>query len=650
MVKTGLFDKLFAAALPGMPQSQRAAFARQEEALRLTGGRRMAARQLQRRKDYEQAEVDTALKTSAIAIGNANPDDPVTFEAARQQGLDLIDKMGVDPAIRQQMVKDWYSTAAKARFEALIARDPQRALEIFGVRTAAGSDAIGDAAQTDGSSGKSNRVGKQMPDEYVAGAFEASAASVPDPTAIKPVTDDLADLSLREVQRLISQAHAANAAQLIEARTNIALASQNAPDAIAETGNYSGKVPSAPDFAAVYGAEEGGKQYHDFSLKMDVGRQAFGMRVMPNQAIRAALRDAEPGPDSSQDEQTRYQVTAAAALKTLGTRQADPAGYVRAVFPNVGAAWKAATSSDGKSASSDPEAYRRAIAVSVAAQRQLGVETPQPLPRATVQIFADTFSADDKSQAEKDIILRDLLAAAPDPGAREALSQQLKRAGLSRAAQIDPITTASTEQGQLPTGHRGESRSAFQQAVDDFGNYLSEGFEALGRAPAGLGEILRDVRDDPLDAIDKMPVTPGSGLAAEGAAGLRWIGANLLKGGKIADEVIEPALKVFSKNYRKAFFKAYPELAGAVIVHHRVEQKVLTTYIAVITKEMMHSLENLRGIPKELNSTLHLSTIRREWDAFYRRNPTTTLRKLLEKADEIDDKYGHLFNPPIGKK
>ncbi|TIS93445.1 MAG: hypothetical protein E5W87_34565, partial [Mesorhizobium sp.] len=65
------------------------------------------------------------------------PDDIVTFEAARQDGLDLIDKMGLDPGIRQQKVKDWFGTAAKARFEALIAKDPQRALEMFGVGTPA---------------------------------------------------------------------------------------------------------------------------------------------------------------------------------------------------------------------------------------------------------------------------------------------------------------------------------------------------------------------------------------------------------------------------------------------------------------------------------------------------------------------------------
>ncbi|WP_292178176.1 hypothetical protein [Mesorhizobium sp.] len=242
VVKTGLFDTLFDDALPGMPESQRAGFARQKEAMRAVGARRMAQRQKVRRQDYEQAEVDTALKTSAIAIGKANPDDPVTFEAARQDGLDLIDKMGLDPGIRQQKVKDWFGTAAKTRFEALIAKDPKRALEVFGVgRPAAGGDVLGDL------------LGKKTPDEASAQAFEEHAPA-PDPMAIGPAADQLADLSPDDVQRLIGQAHAANTVQLIEARTNIALASQNAPGAIANTGSYSGKMPSSADFAAVYGA------------------------------------------------------------------------------------------------------------------------------------------------------------------------------------------------------------------------------------------------------------------------------------------------------------------------------------------------------------------------------------------------------------
>ncbi|MFC3324273.1 hypothetical protein [Mesorhizobium cantuariense] len=513
----------------------------------------MAQRQLQRRQDYEQAQVDTALKTSAIAIGNANPDDPVTFEAARQEGLDLIDKMGLDPGIRQQKVKDWFGTAAKTRFEALIAKDPKRALEMFGVgMPASGSDAFGD------------RLGKKTPDEAVAQAFEGRAPT-PDPIVTKPAADHLADLSPDDVQRLIDQAHAATTVQLIEARTNIALASQNAPDAIANTGSYSGKMPSPADFAAVYGAEEGGNRYQDFSVKMDVGRQAFGMRTMPNQAIHAALRDAEPGPVSSNEEQTRYRVTAAAALKTLGMRRADPAGYVRKVFPNVDAAWKATTSPDHKSETSNPAAYRWAIAVSVAAQRQLGVETPQPLPRAVVQSLADTFSDEDVPQAEKDVILHDLLAAAPNPGAREALSRQLDQAGLSGPTQVDPIITTATGQGRPPSAHPGEPRSAFQQAADDFGNYLSESFEALGRAPHDIGLFLRDLRDDPLDAVGQLPVTSASGATAGGVAGLRWLGANFLKGGKISDEVIDPVLRSFSKKYQKDILQGISEISWSCI-------------------------------------------------------------------------------------
>ncbi|WP_189522866.1 MULTISPECIES: hypothetical protein [unclassified Mesorhizobium] len=444
VVKTGLFDKLFAAALPGMPESQRANFARQKEALRQTGSLRMAQRQLQRRRDYEQAEVDTVLKTSAIAIGNADPDDQVSFEAARQQGLDLIDKLGVDPGIRQQKAKDWFGTAAKTRFEALIAKDPQRALAMFGLGMAASA---GDASglrsvswiRASGSPSavaeNGDRVGEQSPDEMVARAFGDSAPA-PDRIAPKPATDNLADLSPDDIQRLIDKAHAANAAQLIDARTNIALASLNASDAIAKTGSYSGNMPGPADFAGVYGAEEGGKQYHDFSLKMDVGRQAFGMRTMSNQAIHAALRDAEPGPGSSEEEQTRYRVTAAAALKTLGTRRADPAGYVREVFPNVDAAWKAVASPG----SNDPTAYQVAIARSIAAQEQLDFDNIRPLP--------NSFSAD----PTKTLDISELLHRASETEAGTAVASESKSGRGQRSealkSQLTQSASAAYEQNE----------------------------------------------------------------------------------------------------------------------------------------------------------------------------------------------------------
>jgi hypothetical protein len=63
----------------------------------------------------------------------------------------------------------------------------------------------------------------------------------------------------------------------------------------------------------------------------------------------------------------------------------------------------------------------------------------------------------------------------------------------------------------------------------------------------------------------------------------------------------------------------------------------------------MHSLENLRGIPNSQNADLHLSQIRMEWNEFYRNNPASgmTKQKLLDKASEIDRRYGSSFTPSL---
>jgi|GEM_PF-865151 len=105
-----------------------------------------------------------------------------------------------------------------------------------------------------------------------------------------------------------------------------------------------------------------------------------------------------------------------------------------------------------------------------------------------------------------------------------------------------------------------------------------------------------------------------------------------------------------SNAYRATFFAAYPELEGQVVVHHAVEQQVLSRFPGVVSKSEIHSLENLRGIPLQLNSELHLSTIRTEWNRFYKlfeaNGTSPTKPQLLQKATEIDQKYGTQFNPP----
>ena len=102
-----------------------------------------------------------------------------------------------------------------------------------------------------------------------------------------------------------------------------------------------------------------------------------------------------------------------------------------------------------------------------------------------------------------------------------------------------------------------------------------------------------------------------------------------------------------SFDYSETFFRKIPGLKGKTIVHHAVEQQNLIRYPKAVTKAQIHSLENLRGIPIDLNSDIHLSKIRRRWNSFYRANPNPSTRQLLEMAEKVDNKFGHLFTPII---
>jgi len=98
-------------------------------------------------------------------------------------------------------------------------------------------------------------------------------------------------------------------------------------------------------------------------------------------------------------------------------------------------------------------------------------------------------------------------------------------------------------------------------------------------------------------------------------------------------------------DYRKTFFAAYPQLEGRVVVHHAVEQQVLGRFPGLFTESEMHGLQNLRGIPKNINSELHLSEIRKSWNQFYRTHPTATKQQILDHVAEIDRIYGSQFLP-----
>ncbi|MFI6459136.1 putative T7SS-secreted protein [Streptomyces sp. NPDC050538] len=101
-------------------------------------------------------------------------------------------------------------------------------------------------------------------------------------------------------------------------------------------------------------------------------------------------------------------------------------------------------------------------------------------------------------------------------------------------------------------------------------------------------------------------------------------------------------------NYRKTFFSAHPDLEGKVVVHHAIEQQVLKRYPNLFTPDEIHSLENLRGIPKgDINSRIHLSEVRVSWNRFYETHPNPTRQEVLDQVTRVDDTLGHWFSPRI---
>ena len=102
--------------------------------------------------------------------------------------------------------------------------------------------------------------------------------------------------------------------------------------------------------------------------------------------------------------------------------------------------------------------------------------------------------------------------------------------------------------------------------------------------------------------------------------------------------------------YRATFFAANAGLEGKVVVHHAIEQQVLKRFPGLFTEAELNSLSNLRGIPKEINSEVHLSAIRKEWNNFYKQIDQGVIEPTKEafykKAKEIDEMFGNLYNPP----
>ncbi|MEZ2329936.1 HNH endonuclease [Mesorhizobium sp. RCC_202] len=251
-------------------------------------------------------------------------------------------------------------------------------------------------------------------------ALDKTAPAEVQPVADQPVVALLADLSPETMDALLRQARATNLSQLIGAHSDISLAFQNAPKAFAETGSYSGVMHGPEDFASVFGVEEGGRQFAKLDQQVKTGKQAFEMRAMPNQEINNQLLDAAVSSGRLPEGQSRYRITAAAARQVQEARRNDPAGEAVKAFPQANDAWRAAAAEGWR----DPATVQNALALTIAAQHYLGVETVQPVPRS---VLKDLGALPLQAMWAG---MNGLLAGTADPIVKASVKQQFAEAGL----------------------------------------------------------------------------------------------------------------------------------------------------------------------------------------------------------------------------
>lgn len=201
----------------------------------------------------------------------------------------------------------------------------------------------------------------------------------------------------------------------------------------------------------------------------------------------------------------------------------------------------------------------------------------------------------------------------------------------------------------IPVGVTAAAVNATWYAID--GDYAEAGL-ALATAVPGLafGKFVKAGREG---------VTAAKAAVDAGEAGVKVVNSSvestqLTKVASAWRWITTPAAKVgksTTKLYRNTFFAAHPELDPAqTVVHHAVEQNVLVLYPGKFSESEIHSLENLRGIPNNINATLHLRDIRLLWQDFYKTHPpeSTSRADILKFATKVDRMLGYSFVPPIG--
>jgi hypothetical protein len=259
-------------------------------------------------------------------------------------------------------------------------------------------------------------------------------------------------LSPEQRQVINNEADTRNNQIAADTRANIEVATANGPQAVLNTGTYSGTVPSADDFFQAYGPQEGASRYNNFVSSMQTNKEAYDMRTMSAGDIQQMVNAAKPTStgDNAVLESKRYDTLASAQEATIKAREADPATYVRTAFPSVNEQWNNAQSVGN---------YQSAVAASIAAQQQIGVKNIQPLPKEIATTAVTAFKDEAQPQQNRIGAVASIIMATPDPGQRKLLFNQMVDAGLP------DLTEGAFE--ALSRGDQGAAQRLFQAAMTD---------------------------------------------------------------------------------------------------------------------------------------------------------------------------------------
>lgn len=257
---------------------------------------------------------------------------------------------------------------------------------------------------------------------------------------------------------------------------------------------------------------------------------------------------------------------------------------------------------------------------------------------------AITLAADGNSQAR--ISLPDFSGAYYKPANRvENLAMQQGSDALSWAIPWPAFGRAAVAE-RIPEAIKTKSAIAAEHTESLVANKQPGKLAEEDRAPVGAMDADETLRYQQGLASFAFPRVPKSEREFDNA----MLGAMLARD---PDTVRYAGAKLGiaeSEDYRKTFFDKNPELKKEDnIVHHAGEKQVKKRNPSIVNNWEINSYENLRGIRKVFDRNLHKKVIRYEMNEFYKRNPNFTREQWLDKITEIDKKYGHLFNPPVGE-